>query len=293
MYININQENFNQTFLLGILKTTSFNNYNVDATTEDDNQRVILQGLNNTTTLSLSIKELLSSSLYDNSLTGLGNLINYYKFLLADLVTAIPNSLVYNYKTTFHDGVLYNGATILENGILDLTASTSYLQFPAFNWSLYETDPITFSCWFSTTNQNAFSLFAINNTRITLSGNNWVGYFNSTATVSYNGTPDGIKFTNGKWFHVVWIFGKIDIHKLYINGVLVDTGANIDFGITTTEVLTFIGKNRTSANYLDGLISDVRFYKRELTQNEIIKYYINNPLAQLPDYNIKLNFQEV
>ena len=126
-----NQENYNQTYLLGLLKTTSFKNYIVDATTtEDDNQRVILQGLNNTTTLSLRIKELLTSNLYDNSLTGLGNLINWYKFLLVDLITAIPNSLVYNYKTTAYDGVLFNGATITEDGILDLTEPTSYLQFP-------------------------------------------------------------------------------------------------------------------------------------------------------------------
>ena len=91
----------------------------------------------------------------------------------------------------------------------------------------------------------------------------------------------------------MWIFGKIDIHKLYINGVFVDAGVNLDFGITATEVLTFLGENRTSANYLDGYMSDARFYKRELSQTEIIKYYINNPLAQLPDYNIKLHFQEV
>ena len=285
-----NQQNFNQTFLLGLLKTTSFKNYIVDATTtEDNNQRVILQGINNTTSLSLNIKTLLSSSLYDDSLTGLGNVINWYKFLLAD----INAGSVYNYKTLANDGVLFNGATITQDGILDLTASTSYLQFPAFNWSLYPTDPISFSCFFKTTNQNAFSLFAINNTRITLSGNNFIGYFNSTQTVSYNGTPNGIKFTNGNFFYVVWVFGKIGIHKLYINGVLVDTGVNLDFSLTTTEVLTFIGKNRTSANYLDGLMSDVRIYKRELTQTEIIKYYINSPLAQLPDYNIKLHFQEV
>jgi hypothetical protein len=285
-----NQENFNQTFLLGLLKTTSFQNYNVDVTTkEDDNQKVILQGLNNMTTLSLSIKTLLSSSLYDNTLTGLGNLINFYKFLLVD----INAESVYNYKTLAYDGILFNGATIIENGILDLTSPTSYLQFPAFDWSLYETDPITFSGWFSTTNQNAFSLFAINNTRLTLSGNNWVGYFNSTATVNYNGTQVGINFTSGNWFHVVWVFGKIDIHKLYINGVLVDSGANIDFSLITNETLTFVGKNRTTANYLDGLMSDIRFYKRELTNEEITKYYINNPLSTLPDYNIKLHFQEV
>jgi hypothetical protein len=289
-----NQENYNQTFLLGLLKTTSFKNYIVDATTtEDNNQRVILQGINNMTSLSLSIKTLLSSNLYDDSLTGLGNLINWYKFLLVDLVSAIPNNLVYNYKTTFHDGILFNGATILQDGVLDLTASTSYLQFPAFNWSLYPDDPISFSCFFKTTNQNAFSLFAINNTRITLSGNNWVGYFNSTQTVNYNGTQDGINFTSGNWFHLVYVFGNIGIHKLYINGMLVDTEANIDFSLTANETLTFIGKNRTTQNYLNGFLADARFYKRELTQNEIIKYYINSPLATLPDYNIKLNFQEV
>ena len=63
-----NQQNFNQTFLMGLLKTTSFINYIVDATTtEDDNQNVILRELNHTTTLSLSIKTLLTSSLYDNT----------------------------------------------------------------------------------------------------------------------------------------------------------------------------------------------------------------------------------
>jgi hypothetical protein len=289
-----NQQNLNQTFLLGLLKTTSFQNYIVDGTTkEDDNTVLVLQGINNTTTLSLSIKTLLTSSLYDNTLTGLGNVINWYKFLLVDLVTQIPNSLVYNYKTTAYDGVLYNGATITEDGILDLTSATSYLQFPAFNWSLYPTDPITFSCWFNTTNQNSFSLFAINNTRITLSGNNWVGYFNSTATVSFNGTPSGYNFTSGKWFHLVWVFGNIGTHKLYINGVLIDTGTNIDFSLTTTETLCFLGKNRTTANYLDGYMSDCRFYKRELTNEEIIMYYINNPLFTLPDYQIKLHLTEV
>jgi hypothetical protein len=88
-------------------------------------------------------------------------------------------------------------------------------------------------------------------------------------------------------------FGKIGIHKLYINGVLIDTGANIDFSLTATETLCFLGKNRTTANYLDGYMSDCRFYKRELTNSEILMYYINNPLFTLPDYQIKLHLTEV
>jgi hypothetical protein len=227
-----NQENFNQTFLLGLLKTTSFQNYNVDVTTkEDDNQKVILQGLNNMTTLSLSIKTLLSSSLYDNTLTGLGNLINFYKFLLVD----INAGSVYNYKTLAYDGILFNGATIMQDGILDLTSGTSYLQFPAFDWSLYPTDPISFSGWFNTTNQNSFSIFAIDTTRITLANNNFIGYYNGNQTVSFNGTPSGYNFTSGKWFHLVWVFGNIGTHKLYINGVLVFTGTNTDFTATALE----------------------------------------------------------
>ena len=43
-------------------------------------------------------------------------------------------------------------------------------------------------------------------------------------------------------------------------------------------------------------MSDVRFYKRELTHDEIVMYYINNPLftsTHFPDYRVKLHFQEV
>jgi hypothetical protein len=54
-----------------------------------------------------------------------------------------------------------------------------------------------------------------------------------------------------------------------------------------------LAKNRTTANYINGLMADYRFYKRELTADEIMMYYINNSLSTLPDYNIKLHFEEV
>lgn len=69
---------------------------------------VILQGLNNMTSLSLNITTLLSSTLYNNTLTGLGNVINLYKCLVAD----VNAGTVYNYKTLAYDGVLTNSATI-------------------------------------------------------------------------------------------------------------------------------------------------------------------------------------
>ena len=251
-----NQQNLNQTFLLGLLKTTSFQNYIVDGTTkEDDNPVVSLQGLNNRTTLSLSMKTLLTSSLYNNTLTGLGNLINYYRFYLGD----INLGSVYNYKTLNYDGILQNGANITTNEILDLTPTTSYISIPSFDWSLFATLPITFSCWYNSSNTNAFTLFAINKTRLTINNNTIIGYFNGNSTTGFNATTAGINLTSGKWFHIVWVFGNVASHKLFINGFLVSTATNTDFTATALETLTYLGKNRTTANYINGYMSNVRF----------------------------------
>ena len=94
-------------------------------------------------------------------------------------------------------------------------------------------------------------------------------------------------------FQVTIILGNVNTHKLYINGLLVYTGVNTIFTSTGVKGNFRLGTTaNATANYILGYMSDFRFYGRELSAQEISDYY-NSYIAEYPNYQLKLNFEEL
>jgi hypothetical protein len=88
---------------------------------------------------------------------GLGNLINWYKFLINDKI----GNNIYNYITLLNDGVLTNG-TINNDEVSDLTAAGSYMTMSTFDFTAYSNRiQLSSSFWIDTTNPNSFCHIAL------------------------------------------------------------------------------------------------------------------------------------
>jgi hypothetical protein len=98
----------------------------------------------------------------------------------------------------------------------------------------------------------------------------------------------GMGINTNVWANVVCVFDSVNMTKtIYINGMLAAKGATTSNKITaTTACKTFIG-NQASADtatatpttttgyYFNGLIDEVRMYKKALTAAEAL--YLSNP----------------
>ena len=287
------QQNQTNNNLIGLLNIKCFNKTGEVTTKEQDNQPFIIKGLNHTSTLSISIKNLIQQTTNVRTL-GLRNLINWYQFLINNNV----GNNIYNYITLLNDGILTNGA-INTDEILDLTSAGSYMNMPNFDFTPYpDGSPLSLSFWMNTTNQNDFCPVALQGSGtfvVTISPQN-----KNRVSMSYGGVQsilylndNTFKLNNGKWFHITIILGNVASHKLYINGLLVYTGVNTNFLLTGNKVNFRLGTiNAALSNFILGYMSDFRFYGRELGAQEISDYYYSH-LIDNPDYKLKLNFEEL
>jgi len=97
------------------------------------------------------------------------------------------------------------------------------------------------------------------------------------------GTTD---VSTGDWFHVGCVYDGAQ-KLLYINGAL-DASSNSTGNITTSTMPVYIGENSgATGRFWDGLIDDIRIYKRALTETEILGVMTGGgaeyPLASGPD----------
>ena len=287
------QENKRNSNLLGLLNTKYFNKTGEVITKETDNPPFIIKGLNNSSTLSITVKFLILNTTNVRTL-GLGNLINWYKFLINDKI----GNNIYNYITLLNDGVLTNG-TINNNDILDLTAAGSYMTMPTFDFTAYPSgSPLSLSFWISTTNPNSFCPVALQgngNFIVTISPrekNKVSMFYGGIQSIVYL-NDNTFQLNNGDWFHLTIILGNVDTHKLYINGLLVYTGVNTNLTLTGVRGNFRLGTTaNATANYILGYMSDFRFYGRELGAQEISDYFYSHPI-EYPNYQMKLNFEEL
>ena len=76
-----------------------------------------------------------------------------------------------------------------------------------------------------------------------------------------------IVLVNDQWSHIVWTY---DGHhqKIYVNGLLVATGEDLDTPLTNYEGTLRLG-NVPGGSFFDGLIDDVRIYERALSDAEV------------------------
>lgn len=87
-------------------------------------------------------------------------------------------------------------------------------------------------------------------------------------------TYTGFNFTSAtnsnKWYHVAYTFKDADnIHKLYVNGVLVASGANTSSIVNTTNPLWIGRHSQFNFGSFNGKIDDVRVYDRALSAEAI------------------------
>lgn len=92
----------------------------------------------------------------------------------------------------------------------------------------------------------------------------------------------------GQWHHMTATYNSAtQKHKLYFNGVLVETDTGVVSNISQ-GANTVIGRwGDVSDNYFNGMVDNVRVFNKELTEEEVNKLYIKQPpvyKATIPTY---------
>jgi hypothetical protein len=189
------------------------------------------------------------------------------------------------------------------NACLDLTKQLqTYIALPTIDFvTTYANTPLSISFWFKTnTDKSIYNLFGdYRDGRYFLygTGNNinlfvdflptetiYQTFYNniSSMSVNYGGLGDT---TNNAWIHLVWVFGNISTHKLYLNGKFISSISNTQ--TLTTNYSPSFGQNYLQS-FLRGYGADMRFYAREITANEVLALYETAGI----DYQLNLNIEE-
>lgn len=90
---------------------------------------------------------------------------------------------------------------------------------------------------------------------------------------SYDRFTSNTVFTTGTWYHVAVVFdgSKVAAQRasLYVNGALDKTATETSATVQDSNAPFRVGTLNSNAAYFDGLIDDVRFYRRALSATEI------------------------
>jgi len=135
---NISNSLQTQENLLGLLNIKLLDLTADVVTNENDNSPVYIKNLNNSSILTLNIKTLISQTANTRSYFT-GDLLNWYKFLLADGLDLV------NYGTNPLAGDLFGNCQILEDGILSLPINPSFILLPDLDLTPYATTALTIS----------------------------------------------------------------------------------------------------------------------------------------------------
>ena len=179
---------------------------------------------------------------------------------------------------------LKNGATIssehkVGNGCLSLTASSSqYVQITdAFTTA---STGMSFSFWFRSNNTSLWGrIFDFGNGSWSdniiafINGGNlgFSVYFGNTSTQINNVIPS---INNNNWHHITWTLDTSKNWKIYLDGNLYISYANMNYPKTIQRSLNYIGKSNWSSDpYFNGAIDDFRYYSRVLTSSEVTDIY--------------------
>ena len=174
-----------------------------------------------------------------------------------------------------------NGAVVLNSGSNgSLTKSLSHLD------DLYIQNEFTVACWVKSfiptgstmgiMSSSSGSSAALTQFNLQTSSNKFqtqigVGAGFTTITSSTN-------FESGRWYHVAvtydWTYPLSNpFFKLYINGKLDSFNSSAGYINYPTNPLFRIGDIFGAANNFNGMIDEVCFYKRALTETEVLRLY--------------------
>jgi len=244
---------------------------------------------------SLNISEFLSTSISSTLLYGL---TSYWKLneSSGDATDSVGSYTLTNTSSTFTTGKINNCATF--DGSSKRFNNTSF-STPA---------AITVSCWVNLTSlPTTDSLRSlVNKYKVgTPSGGFDLGLYNSGGTQkvrffcayytwaapsSTNGQYD-ITLSTSTWYHIVGTFDSGGYSKLYINGDLKATGANITGSPSLPNIGASDGfclgywqnsNDSTRSRYTDGLIDETGIWSRALSSDEITALYNSGNGLQYP-----------
>ena len=203
-----------------------------------------------------------------------GNLISY------------ENESTTTYPLTGSDtGTLTNGVGFdsANGGTWNFDGVDDYVNFGTTGFD-FGTGNFNVSLWIKTTqNNNAYSgiisKFGSNSglwiQLNPITKNVWFGWQGSTYLRSYTSVNDG------NWHHISCQRTGAATAEIYVDGVLVATGAGSNTSSNSTATLD-IGRINISGRYFDGNIADVKLYNKSLTADEILQNY-NATLSIFPN----------
>ena len=181
-----------------------------------------------------------------------------------------------------HDGTLY-GPTCVPGKIgkaFQFDGVSNYIEVPhpgyldngtVAGWVYFSSDPGTNWFWFCIGKEVTDSYWDYVNFGVHPEWGNTLMFGIWDSSWNWQWAMSPVVPQGGRWYHLAGVWGSEGL-KIYINGVLQDTNP-YTAGIPLDSDHCFLGANTYSlhgqANFMNGIIDEVRIYNRVLTDAEI------------------------
>ena len=178
---------------------------------------------------------------------------------------SIAHDSEYGNNGTIH-GATWTGGLV--HSALNFDGSSAYVSVPnaSFNWS----GDGAVELWVKTNGNIGTLLWK----RFYSGSQGWTLYLGAQNTIKGYVNSNAVNVTAtispGQWQHIALVYNQ-GLMKLYINGVLKDTKTNSG-GFQPSNSDLLIGKDE-NGNYFNGIIDEVAFFNRSLSDQEIQQHY--------------------
>jgi hypothetical protein len=170
-------------------------------------------------------------------------------------------------------GTLVNGVgfSSSNNGTFVFDGTNDYMDC-GYNSNINNATQLTIECWYRSSNISKEGIIFGTNSYFPAYGYHMEIYqskllfqvFPSTSTVQ-----SSITLSNNIWYHLVGTYNSGAIN-LYVNGI---TGGSGNYTYSASSENLILGRYYAGTLSLEGQLSNVKFYNRALTQQEILQNY--------------------
>ena len=229
--------------------------------------------------------------MYNKNLTAVESKQNYFgsPIVTDGLVFAVDaNNIVsysksgtswYSLTGSVNNGTLTNGPTfnINNGGSIVFDGTDDFANFGSTGLD-FGTGNFNVSCWIKTSNQSSSDYMGVvskydnaTNTGLWIQltpTNRYVGFGWDGGTYLISTTS----VNNGAWRHISCQRTGATTAEIYVDGVLVSSGAGANTNSNTTVQLD-IGRINISGRYFDGTVANTKIYNKALSASEILQNY--------------------
>ena len=188
-----------------------------------------------------------------------------------------------------HTGRFINTSTIFDNsnaGFVTLDGTNDYIQT---NFDEFPSPPFTVEIWFKTTNDNQrgglfsnrigasnsykhFDIFIASDQYANVSGNK-LGCYHGGTLGSRIGNLSTTNVCDGNW-HQGIVTSNIINNSIYIDTAFEDQSTNATISIGNADYkIGVMGDGSSFINPFDGSISNIKYYNKVLSADEILQNY--------------------